>query len=119
MLPPLFRKLVTYLLGQRFALLLLQVQGVSQFLRSLFSLRRHLKKGSVSGGLELLRRFQHFLHELRQALMLFHDLQLLPWNAWEIQLAYFTSDRSGRVNNRPDFGNIGEADQTRAWGNAD
>ncbi len=112
-------RLVTYLLGQREALLSLQVQGVLQFFRQLTNPRCHLLKGSVGRSLVLARLLQHILHQLRQALVVFHDLQLLSRDACQIELAYFAGDRRRWINNRPNSGDIAHTDQAGAWGNAD
>jgi len=73
----------------------------------------------VRGRLVLLRYIQHILHQFRQALMVFHDLQLLSRDACQVELAYFVGDGGGRVKDGPNSGDIAHAYQARAWGNAD
>src|SRR6266567_4475050 len=94
-------------------------QIVLQFFRQLTNPRCHLLKGSVGRSLVLARLLQHILHQLRQALVVFHDLQLLSRDACQIELAYFAGDRRRWINNRPNSGDIAHTDQAGTWGNAD
>ncbi len=118
--------LLLVMVSERLILLLVNLPGLARLFgkllmlsRQLAEARRHLLKDSLGGSLVLARLFQHILYQLRQALVVFHDLQLLSRNACQVELAYFAGDRRGWINDGPNSGDVAHADQAGAWGNAD
>src|SRR6266568_7018166 len=118
--------LLLVMVSERLILLLVNLPGLARLFgkllmlsRQLAEARRHLLKGSLGGSLVLARLFQHVLHQLRQALVVFHDLQLLSRDACQVELAYFAGDGSSWVNDGPNIADVAHANQACAWGNAD